>query len=463
MAPPHGIGERALADIEFLLSECTRIHEQSRDMTLAEVIRQLPDSDLRGSLQLPDGRTIFCGVEALRRLRDLTTQALRQSDASGTVEPETVYRTFEPLMIQRFVVEQQAPDAEQLEGVLSAAIDEAKETRSNATHFVPCRLMYVKGPEAFAVGPVTFRSRESFHQYMEARFGVYVKSGNSPEQREYCSRLLDQARHYYDGFGWVGEVTILACDPKTSKRRAFLAITAALDILHLLFGAYHTERMVVGGPRLADDHRAHLYLNEDGYLDVSCSSSATSALGFKDGWDKFFERDDFAILLRAASKAIAPLVNPSIRQPLGVRFVDATSWFGDAAREQSYAAGVVKASNALEHLLATGERHGITKRLSERAAALCFDPERDENFAEVVEKFVKLYSLRSDLVHGSLSPFDPEVEQRCGLVLELAQRALCSALGFFESRGLLDRAVTNVELSVEFNCLVDLAKEQRLV
>jgi hypothetical protein len=419
-------------------------------MSPAEFIRRLPLADLSGSLKLASGKSIFCGTEALRRLRHLATRALRESDAAGTVEPETVYAAFEPLLVRSLFDEGQSPDEAQLEGMLLAAIDDAQRTRSDATHFVPCRLMHAKGPDFFTVGPVIFRNRASFSQLMEQHYAAYLESC-TPAQRPHCSSLIDQAKHYYDGFGWIGEVKIRCCDPDTSLQRAFLAVTAALDILHLLFGAYHTERMGVGGPRLADDRRAHLHLDQSGVLDVSCSSNSTSAVGFRDGWEKMLNRGDIIFLLGAASKAIEPIADPSVRRPLGIRFADAAAWYGDAVRDQSRAARIVKASNALEHLVMTGKTKGrnIKTPLSERAAALCCDFDAGETFDEIAGQFVKLYEFRNGLVHGSLSPFDPVVEESCPIFMHMAQRALRSLRflripGFFRPDGRKFRACRRV-------------------
>jgi hypothetical protein len=459
MIPEQNLKDAEVADVEFVLSECIRLNELTRHMEPKELIKYLSQTNVSGYLPLPNGGEILCGMDAIVRLHDLAMRALRESDAAGTVEAEKVYEALKRLFVPYFRDKDGKPQTAEVGALLAAAIDEAKRARSDATHYVPCRLMFVKRPTEFAVGPVTFRTAESFHELMSTRFATYAESGDSPEQRAQCARLLAEAQHYYNGFGWVGEVRILQCDPKTSKQRGLLAVTAALDILHLLFGAYHTDRMVAGGPRLAEDRRAHFHMDADGMLDVSCSSSSTSAVGFQDGWDKVFEREDFAFLLRTASKAIEPLVDPSIKRPLGVRFVDAASWFGDAVREQSQAARIVKASNALEHLLTIGQRsHGITKRLKERAAAVCYDPGGAETFHELAALFGRAYSLRSDLVHGSLSPFDPEVEQACEPVLRLAQRALCSTLAFFQSRNLLDRPIANAELAREFSQLIRWAK-----
>jgi hypothetical protein len=458
-ASPNKTVEIGVATIEFALSECIRLHELTKDKKPNEWLKDISAADLTSELPLSSGRKIMCGREAVRRLYNLATLALKDSDAAGTIEPEGVYLALKRLVALRFIEEQRPQDEEQAQLVLSGALEEAKQTRSDRMHFVPCRLMFAKKPITFQIGPVKFQTIASFHESMEPHYAAYAASKDAPEKREICELLLSDARHYYDGFGWVGEVRILNCDPATSKKRALLAVTAALDIIHLLFGAYHTNRMTVAGPRMPHDRRAHLHLDDNGSFDVSCSSNSTSAVGFRDGWEKFLERPDFSALLQIANKILEPLVDPSIRRPLAIRLADAAAWFGDAVREESHAARVVKASNALEHILTTGKGVPITKSITRRAAAVCFAVSGESSFAELVKEFRDFYRLRSDLVHGWLSPFDPEVEERCALSLQLAGNALSAAFLFFESQRLLDRAVTNEQLADGFEKIIRWAED----
>lgn len=198
--------------------------------------------------------------------------------------------------------------------------------------------------------------------------------------------LLEDARHYYDGFTWIGQVEVLNCDAGTSKMRGQLAVIAALNFIHVIFGSYHTDRMMVGGPRMENDRRAHITMKLDGEIDVSCSWSATSAVGFHEGWEQLLEKETAPLLTSAAGKALDPIRNPALKRPLATRLTDAVGWFGDAVREESPAAQVVKAVTALEALTMTGERVEIAAEVSARAAALCFDPERDGSFEEVNEE-----------------------------------------------------------------------------
>jgi len=76
-----------------------------------------------------------------------------------------------------------------------------------------------------------------------------------------------------------------------------LAVTAALNFIHVIFGSYHMDRMMVGGPRMENDRRAHITIKQDGNVDVSCSSSATSAVGFHEGWEALLERETAPLLI----------------------------------------------------------------------------------------------------------------------------------------------------------------------
>ena len=148
-----------------------------------------------------------------------------------------------------------------------------------------------------------------------------------------------------------------------------------------------------------------------------------------------------------------------MKRPLATRLTDAVGWFGDAVREESPAAQVVKAVTALEALVMTGEREEIAAEVSARAAALCFDPERDSTFEEVNEEMSHAYDMRSRLAHGSLSPFDAEVTQYAPQCLYWAERAVGGALVLFESYGLLDRDLSRKQLKEGMTRLIEAAKQ----
>jgi hypothetical protein len=446
-------------DLMFVFEECARIQKLISQTPPAE-FRHLPRSEVSGQLPHPSGRGhMACSAKAARRVRQLAEQALLNSDAAETLEPERVHRAFRPIIVDRFLKEGLPIDERNVEKAMAMAVKIAKRDRADTVHYFPCRLMYTAKPDSFTIGPVTFMSVAQFNQRMAEKFDVYARGDGSRQDMKAEEGLLEDVRQYYDGFTWVGQVEALNCDAGTSKMRGQLAVTAALNFLHVIFGSYHTDRMMVGGPRMETDRRAHITMDVEGKVDVSCSWSATSAVGFSEGWEKLLEKETAPLMLSAAGKALEPLTNPAVKRPIGSRLTDAVAWFGDAVREESPAAQIVKAVTALEALVMTGERVKIASELSARAAALCFDPEGDKTFEEVNSVMLNAYDMRSRLAHGSLSPFDAEVTRYAPECLYWAERAIGGALVLFESHGLLDRSLSRAQLAAGMSRLVAAAKE----
>lgn len=431
-------------DINFVLSECARIqHELQTDAkgwiksaSLADTFARLPA--VKGT------EPIQCGAAARLRLRALSDLALRHSDARNTTTSQEVLGALSIIVVERFIFEKRPVDEQQVERALSAAVKRAKSKRYDAIHFIPCRLMTAVGPGEFTVGPVVFRSRASFFERLQPH--VDAAWEDSARKGDAGNIIWKRTKEYYDAFTWVAEVKILNCDPAISEERAQLAVTAALDTLHVVFSESHTHRMAVGGPTMAADRRAHIHLNANDRLCSSASSAATSAVGFPEDWGKFLKDDTIIHMFRGAGKAIEPIVNPSAQSPLGLRFVDAASWYGQAVREAPAASRVIKAMTALERLVVTREEN-IAATLSARGAALAFDPEKDKSLADLKAQLSKCYDLRSRLVHGSLSPFDPEVRSQSALCLHLCGRILAEALFRLQaSRAFEVTAMTDAKL-----------------
>jgi hypothetical protein len=452
-----------VTDIEFVFAECVRIRTAIADAIKTDPasLQNLPKEDMWGDLPGPDGKgPLMCGQAANRRLWRLAEQAVKYSDAVGTIEIAPVHKALGKILVQRFLTERRDLDEQQAEKALSSAVKEAKRDRIDRTHYIPCRLMYSKGPASFAIGPVTFHAREKFNELMVPHFEGYERRDGEDAQKKHDAQMLADARHYYDGFTWVGEVKVLNCDSGTSLARARMAVTGAVNLVHILFGSYHTRRMDIGGPRLENDRRAQMSLDPRHGLYISCSSASTSAVGFEDDWGKFLEGEDMEVLLRGAHKALETVVNPAVKRTLGSRLLDSAAWFGDAVREESPAAQITKAVTALETLVLTSEHEDIKKTVCQRGAAIRYDPADARTFEELESELGEAYVMRSRLTHGSLSPFDPEVAAFAAVCLQRIEQVICRALGLFESHGLFDRELTNRQLAEGFDGLISFAQNR---
>lgn len=316
--------------------------------------------------------------------------------------------------------------------------------------------MFVADPDHFRIGPVTFHNRMTFKAIADPLAAKHNRQAAEQGWPPYIDRVLD----YYGRFSWVADVTVKGCDDEISAERAVQAVNAAVDFLHLLFGHYHSRRMIVGGPGLDADISGTLRIR-DGKTLVTHSVGVISAVGFEEGWAEMLEELESRTLVTSAGRAIEPLTDPAIVRPLGQRFVDAASWHGQAVRETSPAAAIVKAVSALERLVTVKKAASATKTtqmVCDRSAALSYDPGADEDFARIRKRMDSIYDLRSRLVHGTLSPFDPEVRRSRIEVLEAVEHALLNGLVLFNQDGLLDKPLTQNELDGGMTSLVKWAR-----
>ena len=68
--------------------------------------------------------------------------------------------------------------------------------------------------------------------------------------------------------------------------------------------------------------------------------------------------------------------------------------------------------------------------------------------------------MGSQLAHGSLSPFDPEVAAFAPTCLQRIEQVICWGLGLFESQELFDRELTNRQLAEGFDGLIVFAQQR---
>src|SRR5205085_2396212 len=129
--------------------------------------------------------------------------------------------------------------------------------------------------------------------------------------------------------------------------------------LHLIFGAGHSHKMTVGGPAIVRDKRGQISVL-DNEFQFSSSYGGPGSVGFKDDWLTMFDNPEGQLTLELLGIALEAAVDPQMERPLSDRFLDAAHWFGEAVRESSPAAKVIKYVTALERMFMTDERDNIT-------------------------------------------------------------------------------------------------------
>jgi len=448
-APRPNVKQMWVDAIAFVLAECARFRSMVSEAAREGTLSSLPRDDFLFELRATDGRIFTHGRKAQIALEDAAEVALHRSAFSGTVGFDHFMDVLRPAVVDAFIIKGQDVALPAVDRVFTKALNEAAKGRADSRHLIPCQLMFLPEPDSFQIGPVTFYNRNSFGPIGDELVREHRANGGE---------LADRVLAYFSNFTWVADLTVLGCDRQVGRDRALQAAGAAVDFMHVLFGHHHSRNMVVGGPGLDADIRAEMEVR-DGKTLLSHSTGSTSAMGFGKGWSSMLGKLGPRTLVKAAGRAIEAITDPSKSRPLALRFIDAASWHGQAVRETSDAASIVKSVTALERLVTVQKGSSTTRIVTQRNAALAFDPVGQERFADVVSRMESIYDLRSRLAHGTLSPFDAEVRNRRSEVLAAAEKALVNGLALFDQDDLFDRSQTKRQLSEGLDYLVTWSKE----
>jgi hypothetical protein len=408
-------------------------------------IQGLSREDLIPSLPHPSGDgVLLCGRAAAERIELLAKRYLAKHLLSSRISPNEVVERFGDEFSRRFIGECREVNNAEVEAALSAAVTSAAMKIADVTHFLPCHLTEDAYPDSISIGPVHFRTREAFFELIQRELDRSVEpcgDGSSAEDvapkeigNDLTRLLRDQAVNYYKGFKWVAEVQVRGCDQEVSLKRAELAVFSAVNVLHLLLGAFYSDSMRVGGPRLEPDLRGRISRGGDGAVEIIVSRAPVGQ-PLDSRWWEFISAGDGRHYLGCAGITLEVTTDPDLMRPLCYRFLDALSWFGQAVRETSDAARFVKFITAIERIVVTNE-DDRTETVKRRGAALCWEPNSERKVYQLSERIGELYALRSKLVHGDISPFDERIGVELYECETVARRVLLRGLSFFQTIGL---------------------------
>ena len=442
-------------DIHFIFTERARFMAlEQKWFSTKEFPEELREAFL-WEIPHPTDKTnkLTVGRQAIARLESLTATALRRAGIERQIDLLAMRMPLGTILFRKFVLEKRPLDTKNIDRALSEVAKLAQRSITSRTHFIPCHLMHSEEPSEFTIGPIRFMSQKAFRSHVAA---VICQDRSSYRGDHWLRRHCAQ---YYRNFGWIAEVTIPGCDEKTSERLATAAVTSALDCLHILFSARHSARMTVGGPAVNHDRSARVKL-VDTKLSFSASIGSLGEVAFPDDWASALERPDYRLLLHLFGIALESAVDPRLDRPLSERFLDAAQWFGEAVRESSGAAKVIKYVTALERLVMTDEKDDITSQVAARVSAICMDPDDPGSRDRLRRDAERSYSLRSKLAHGSLSPKSDQVVEGVRLGAELCELTLVNTLAAFGSQGLRAEKLTRADVVNGFHTII--ARADRL-
>ena len=393
---------------------------------------------------LADIRAVVAALRAgaappRERLGALSRRYLASSrEGCGRIDPGEFAEAIRSELTGRFVHQGREPDETQATRMLAAALRRARIDIEDRTHFIPCRLFDGTAPAGLEVGPVIFHRTANFR---EARADAIAAD---PE----FAALVERD---FAPWGWTAEITVRGCDRIVSRERALNAVDRALDMLRLYAGAVPARTLGrAGAPGLPAVVPAGLWADSKGRLHPLRAETAV--------------RDDGAAILHQlhagdgrdwldrAGETLRPVTDPSLHWPLAARFREAASWFGEGVTEASHAARILHFVAAIERAVLAGDHTDLWRAVTRRAAILAAAAEGGD-IAEWRGRAAVVYEIRSQIVHGALSPFAPEAAAMDPPASALARAALRGALGFFETLGLTRARYSADRLEAEYRKL----------
>jgi len=373
------------------------------------------------------------------RLHALARRYLASArEGRGRIDPCVYAGIIGSELKGRFVHQRREPSQMQTARLLAAALRRAAADIEDRTHFVPCRLFGAAGSVGLAVGPVVFQPTAGFRKAHADAIAADAE----------LAALLDSEFAWWD---WTAEVTVRGCDRTVSRERALGAVDGALDMLRLHVGPDRARSLGrAGAPGLPDVEPSGLWADAQGRLHALHAAAGAGPDG--DSTLRRLHEKDGRDWLERAGATLRPLTDPSLHWPLAARFREAASWFGKGVTETADAARILDFVTAIERAVVTGDHPVIWRAVTRRAAVLGVAAEGGDP-ADWLRRAGEIYDIRSQIVHGALSPFAPEAAAMAPRVAALARATLCGALAFFASLGLTHGRFSADRLDAEFRRL----------
>lgn len=467
-----------LNDVNFI---CERVnwYRKQKSQDLIEYFKE-HRFDALYSIPHPESGMLICGLEASRRFtsiaeRFLSTQAekKRKTDLS-----KFVYNLKDEFS-RRFVGQEQELSQRNIDRMISTAYKQTEKLYEKLRHYIPCEIILAKNINNFEVGPVKFIHKSKFFESHKNEIND-LRNGISKDHQDRCKSAVTEgfpenrvateeqsqqlANHLVDGllesFGqyeWFAVLDIAECNSQVSYDRALFTTKTALNIIKLILGGQYTDRL-----RTAQDYGhstkgAELTRSNDGKLHISLSSTPSGNVAGDNWLDFLTTRAGYFFNL--ASQALHLSVGFDNLSPLCTRFIDSLSWYGDAISEKSTASKIVKFVASIERMTGTGiekdeneEERGVTDIVTKRSSIL-YSIATGESLDKSLEKVSYIYDCRSNLLHGSISPFEDSVLENSYKAEQISKYILLTGLDYFNTLGLDNHTIHQKQLRKHYNKL----------
>ncbi len=413
---------------------------------------------------------IYCGREAYHKFDEIAERFLKtQMDKKLKTNPVELSQELRAEYSRRFAAQFMEVSSKNVERMISSAYKRSSRKFAEITHYIPCSIFLSRSVDQFSIGPVTFYTIGKFKnlftdeiknlrsQISKEHFEHFGSKTTEKDSNTLANKLVDGLEDSFFEYDWIAEIKIDECNEKVSYEKALSVTKSALNILKLLFGSYYTSRISTGEDNAHREKAAKLYKPKNKRFNISLSFIPQSNVIGED-WLELLN-SDFHRYFHCAGNMLHHLIKFIHPPPLVIRFISSLTWYGDAVSETSSASKVIKFVSAIEGVTGTGiekdeqgNEFGVTD-IVVRRSSLLYSLATRLPIDKSKRKIGDIYEVRSNLVHGSLSPFDDSCVTAAIESEEVSRMVLLSGLDFFDSLKIDDKKWSRRNLRKEFQKL----------
>jgi Apea-like HEPN len=380
------------ADYNFIQEEILRICKLDVEGLMAHC-RTHP-ADCFNMLRLPDGRDLVLTYAAQERFVQIAKRGLSglgcksrhfdRNEVVRAVKREFAARVLVPI----------GGDEIGAHDIFDSAIRALEAKYVQRIHFVPCSTVAHKDPTCFSIGPVEFIRRDVFWQQNEAEIQSSLSAGKYPPS------MVEPMVEFYSRLSWIAKVSVPPCDPGVSLMRAARIVEVCLSFLKLLIGSDRASLIHHAYNSALPERPVGLQCDVNGIYHIRFIGQKLEDAFINDNWYAQATKPPIWQLGSAYIQAYWDNWDESPNDTQQ-RFIDGMMWHADAVSESDTTAKLVKYWSGMERVVALRRGDDVTRRV----AVLLSDAPQE--YQEIFKKVQRLYSKRSDVIHGTISKGDP--------------------------------------------------------
>jgi hypothetical protein len=416
----------------------------------ADPQRALEESDHWLQFPHPSGRGHrLAGRRTRELLIKLTNRCLASDDLTDRVDFDASFRLLMNGVAETFVSQQTPIDEKSVGAVLSETAAKMRSRLADWEIFIPVRFTFQTGNIKVPLGDVELLPRRLLGKELRSEIRDYLGPKDA-EERSWRRVQAKFALEHYLSYKWAARVRLRNCDDKSAVRAAKETLLSAIDCLHVVLGRRASSRLRMADLTVSFAQSATALLRVGGELQVWTSRGTLDVLTLPDDWPTWMGQIDVQSLLELSGLALQAKSRFEPSRTLAMRYLDCARWFGEAVRDDAPFSKVVKYITAIERAVVAGTQKSIKRTVAKRVSNLLYSSLEGVNWQTTFDNVLSAYALRSDLVHGSVSPFSDAVSAGVNTCGQLAEDTLRVLLFRMSNEGLLARDVSERDYAAWF-------------